>query len=1058
MSYDATDSHRDHLADANPELARKRQKKRPSEEPGASPDRSPSVDIVALPPDAGTTMSNAIQIQDEAADPYINAFYRIDNEHPLQQLVNLQDLLRKNYYLDLRELQWLSDALTSHVSATADQPFTWRRHYLEHEADFFTRLASLLVNLLCIKDAFQPTAVDFASQQLHQILANLVTSVAEVCCRILPLLPNAVRTILSRRDSAQGSITAQSLGTLEYITLAQRLLYFDSPLLLPFVRFDRSGTILQASNRAKDTLSDDDVLHALVETARVLSASTREVKGSWDLLLDSLYLFYHSALRRLPTKSLQGDDTEGMMDLLHQTIAPAIAAKHPRALPDGYHNSTILVGRGLLSLLFQRNDGASAVALYDRFVKSPLDALIPHTGDNASIADSLLRLAHGEAETVLQLLNASWTLQTLNQFIRSEIMDVRTAGVSALRDRLLEIHKLAQDSSRASDHPLADYAVRFLRENEITAYILGPESHAGLVFQSADVIAFLAATSHFTNVETDIIWRACSTSVEADFVKAAVHVLMHVLQWLDFNLLLHIAEKFADTPTANLSIHALEIVPVLFRELEKHTYPTHLADHRKRLAATILRILRRADTESPSEATTRLHNAAFTHILRFAAAQYPVDERLWLYGQCLPDVRDRTQYATTSMNILCTVLKCGISRDEASFITKILPITSAIDELCECIAQPPPGIETTEAVAIRLECILRLLVFTDEEAHQDIGQRLFSQIISTKAAESRVRNAAWEKLSSMTHSDEPVLAATVSRLWQDIMRNHMPSMSADLASPTLVRSTVLYLKGQMQSLLSADNSTDMAQILDLPGWTALLRFAVCSKEGEVIDTATSAITHLLFRTPLDDFKCSPEAVSHCVLAFTTRSMNILDSNIKDFKDSKSAEKRHEIWHGIALVHHVLNVSRQNAKQLLPNIDRETLVLHQSFDDKHDMTFELRIYGSSHSPRTVNVHARSTDKLSDLLSRLPTITGAKKNKIIAGGQDITNIQDTNITIADAGIRQLGVLTIFPRFASDDNIDMAFERPGPVEQAILSRYDVLEDMLDIWDCVAQKASLF
>lgn len=210
---DSTSSPRDHAADANPDLARKKQ--RLSEDPGASPGDSVIIEACE-PEDIGASMDNAIEIEDDLTfnvEPYFQDF--VISSVPsstLDQIGDLQNQIQQNLYIKPDIFIQLSRALTHHIERTAHDRGEWKQRYLDEESDFFTTLATLAWHLLGAGDVFAPKE-EIDSPVVREAFHNLLRGFEALCRRIIPFLPDAIKARLSRRDSAQVPTRQHSLGS-----------------------------------------------------------------------------------------------------------------------------------------------------------------------------------------------------------------------------------------------------------------------------------------------------------------------------------------------------------------------------------------------------------------------------------------------------------------------------------------------------------------------------------------------------------------------------------------------------------------------------------------------------------------------------------------------------------------------------------------------------------------------------------------------------------------------------------------------------------------------------
>ena len=777
----------------------------------------------------------------------------------------------------------------------------------------------------------------------------------------------------------------------------------------------------------------------------------REVKDSWLVLQGAMHLFRIAAERLYQDDRLPKSEVEDVMDVIHGSIKGTIVGKHPKALPEGFHESVITFGEQMLSMHARTAGGCSPSDLYERYVRSLDDALIPETADNITVATALWRTSGHSVRTQARLLSTSWSFQLAKSFVRSDIMDVRGVGIGLLKSRLVDIYNTTRNSPEGFENPITQYAVRFLRENEITAYIFGPESHAGLINQSHDIVAFLAATGTLTNVEIDIVWRTCCTSVEADFVKAAFAALAKAAEFMDIRGLLYLAAKYTSIPTTKLSSPALNLLPECFRQLEKRT--GNLAGEAARLECvmTAIAILRHADTGELSPSTHSLRQIALTEVAQLADRKYSLEERTKVYKHVLPEVFQSSQYATSSMDILSVYMSRGIGTDEALVIVDMLPITAAVDELCEFITKASQSSRLRlESVTVRLECILSLVALTAGQLAPSLEQRLFAHVFATPDTNSDIRNVLWDKLHAMAITGTGGLKVIAARMWSNFMQDHVPSLSEELAIPSVVNFIVLALKDELSA---GRDRSELVEVLRLPLWTTLARFATRAPLPAVNDAAKKGIIELLFAVPVA-LDVPVTAISKCLKEFVEGHIDELRQTFESLSRTDEEAKKREYAHAIDLLNWVLIRSKECQHYLQPNTDSDVLVIEEVDNATESLSFKVHAYCPDVRPKTVPVVATATTSVSRLQLILSTALGADHVKMIVDGFDITAASDRSL--ADAGVRQSGVIQACPRFRPDSDIEKAFARAGPVEEAILAHYSAIDAFLDGPSSAAEKVS--
>lgn len=1046
----STPSPRDHVADANTEVARKKQ--RLSEE---DPDSSPAGSIIIEadePEDVGTHFGNAIEIEDDPGltmDSYSSDFLLYpEPDTPHGHLCRFQRLLEGNYYVEPILFTTFTDALAAHVERTATDRHNWERWYLYQEPEFFASLAGVSMCLLDAGQLFERQA-DINTPVMRRAFQNMIVGLQTLCSRIIPFLHNLLKTTISRRDSMQLSTRPQFPSALLWAYLASKLLTGPSPTLVHLARYDERARIGMHMDRARTSFAEDSLFVALASTIRTLSGAMRDVKDSWVLLPHLVRLFIVCVKERQTTGNYPRAEVEDVLDMIKTFILPAICEKHPRALPDGFHSEVVEFGGQAMSTLSRLGDKKSAELLYGRFLKADTDAVICEPIDDESTATSLWRLSGMDQNVLSQILKESWCMQAAKAFILSDIMDIRNVGVDILKGRLVNLYNNHKNAPEYLDFPVIQYAVRFLRKNEMTAYIFGPESRAGLVNHSSDIICFLAATSNYTDAETDIIWRACSTSVEADFVKASFGVFQNMTTFLDFRHLNHLARKYSETPVSRLGAEAIDFLPQLFQELElKASSFTERLD-RLALAFTSIDLLKHANASDCAASTAQLRHVSLAEIDRFARPMFQLDDRAALYDYCIPDIQQHTKHATTAFEILMIFISVRISTEEAQHVLTILPVSAAVEELCAYVSAEheagctQPG---TPGVIVRLSCVVRLMTLAVDEPDQITQERLFTSAFGGMALSNGARNAAWERLNSMAETDYPPSSA--SHLWQRYVQDYVPSLCAGYATPRLIEFMCVTLKA---AFASEDIKSDPTKLLHLPLWETLVRFATASQDHEVVNGAARAILELLFDFP-STTNIAPASIAHAHGSFVRSHIQSLCSEYSKCIHVGQGSSWAEFLHGLDLLGAVLTRSRETTSTYTIAKDQEALTVGQVKDAQDSISFVAQIYGPGTEPTSFNVHARESTKVSELLAHLRRSTGATENRLIAGGREIT--AEPNKSLFESGVHDSGVIMIRPRYTFATNVDELLTCPGPVEQEISAQYSSLEAFMDGPEEIAQR----
>ncbi|KAF2481740.1 hypothetical protein BDY17DRAFT_299566 [Neohortaea acidophila] len=1054
----SSSSPRDSAVDANPDLARKKQRLNPQEATTPSPTDALLIEI-SEPEEIGTTFTNAIEIQDgpDFSMPLYCAVFDcvdMDSGPPYDQLKEMRVEIARGSAVDLERFSSLGAAIKAHLADTENEPDQWFSHYLDQEVDFFTELALLSLHLL---DSGGLSDVDapIDPRDMSRAFDGFFHGMFRLTLRILPLLPHAIKGAQSRRDSAQASTKEQHLPMLWYVLLAYRLLLDDTQLAQCIK--DHFRCDVEASVRKNRTLYfSEDVITELATIMSALGGAMRDIKDSWLYMHYALQFFgnaVHFPRHRHPYPSRAAEE---VLCVINTIILPAICAKHPRALYSCFHADLVLTTFGILNTYAYANDIPAIGQLYKHFVRADTDAdaVLSHTPASMGVEEALLHACRKDRSILAELLSVSWALQSHHAFLRSGIMDIRNIGITLLKNQLVALYTMERPSGDGVDHPALQHAVRFLRQNEITAYIFGPESRAGLVSHSAEIVCFLAATGAYTPAESDIIWGACSTSVEADFVKASFIVLDSLLRFLDASNLVYLARKYATTPVERLGSDSVTFLDRLFQALQSLDPARTGKSFDLTLVCTAMDILRASNDWEPSATRDELRHLTIAVISRFTESEISLDHKMQMYQQCIPEIQQHSQHATPSVEVLNICLSAGMPASESACILAMLPLDAAIDELCDFVhrnKQTGLAINRISHVIVRLECILRLMSLTPEYPDETTEDRLFENVFGESALSNIARDKAWSVLNDLTQAKSEVSAA--NRLWESYMQKQVSLLDARFVTPKLIEFIDVSLKAEFNttSLKSAPIG-----LLDLPLWKALVRVARTSKESEVVGMSVGLILDLLFAFPREIdvavdlvVPCQCRFVHDHIQGFTNDVERLLRTNESSVADLQFSRD-------IFLLGELLVKSNATASVYAGAEALDALVLDDIQDGSKPIEFTAQVYGPRPQPQSVQVRASEATKVSELIAKLPGKTAAADNRVIVGGREIS--LQPNQTLNEAQISQSGVLMIRPRYTSDANLEEVLACSSSVEREVMLQYGALESFLDGPDAIAQQAFTF
>lgn len=1049
---------RDEATDADPAMSRKRV--RLSEESSASE----AVRIEALEPEEVSAESVSIieiddNSQEEAGDEgaagmeRISDSFRLCEGDPLGQLglvrdaVNsVEDSLTADSFLHIAG--WLN-ALTSAAPAVCV-------HSLCDDDEAFLGAFAQTSLLILKRDKIalenrSPVLKQRVINALPEFIMNLMT----LSVRVLTSLPENINAKLkqaARKDSKQGDALHKpsspcEVPLLQFVKLPCWILNIHPKAMVNMQ--SKFGLSCRATKlRCLGIVQmDPDFTASVVRSFQLVAWNISSVKDAW--------IFLHQASRLLETSLFSpGSRVEGIgylmgvVEAANDPILPQICEKHPRALPRAFHEHLVdFCGDAVRRLSF--GEGVTrplgfqeSFDLYTRLIQCDEDFLFL---DGARSPEALATICQQNAALLPDLLRAAWILKAYKSFIFSSIMDIRSIGINQLR---LELERW--QAYNTSHHPLLQYAARFLGAHQITRYIFSADSHASIVHYSTEIVGFLAATFNYTDQETDIIWHACTTNVEADFVRASFVVLQYVCQSLDFERLLYVAQKYVTTDVAVIcSALAVETLAKVLRHLQETAIVGASQEIRLARPMLCLDILGRISEYGRPSSTQSLYHVAKAEIAKVGSS--PTEDRIEIYKRCASEIHSHSVNATAAIDVVAMFLTTmQLPPAEGVQLLQILPLDVAIRELAAYCSEPirtvqRPEIEGEHEQAMksgleaRIQLILGLLsLVEDARDREPVQDALFDHLFGKLTLVDATRNLAWAELARVTR-DVPVLAQTSMSLLSYYMEHRVPSLPVEGVTADLITLLVPPLARQLQS----DSSlTSLSHVLDLPLWQTLVRVASDSLVDHTASTAADALCQLLFHWP-DNWVSKPAIWSlqadfvHTYVGTLCKTHAKLDRLIDTTEAAKFARS-------INLLEKVSSMASNMASKTSPMRGNLAINLADVSNDVEPLQFYVQLspYGSHRESRTISIQATKHTRVADIADALAHHTGAAENRIIAGGKFLA---DGTQTLIEAGVRPAAVVLVSPKFRFDSDLSKVFPCSSIVEEELLAQYDRLENFL-------------
>lgn len=1029
------DSPRDHEADAHPDLSRKRP--RLSEENDSPSASTEPLQIEALDlEEAGSSFVDAIEIEDDNMPPSYSDDFEIERtapSSPIEQIKHFRKECLSDHYVEPGHLYQTQTWLDQHLEGTAlDGSDVWLHGYAQDDV-FFGLLGQACSGLLNRRDdAFDEilTAIDpMFKDRLHHFLRQLQV----LSTRFVQLLPDITADKLSRRDSAQLRSGHHRINALHYLHVLRALLAV--PTQAPMLQNLRTSFSINVDSLIQGGhshfLSREGTMKCLVIILGNLARNAREVYEAWPYM-DSILTLIRSFIIH---SGQVGDELDEMVEIVNRLILPAIREKHPRALPSEFHAHVVEITSLALRTRALLLDFPLVCRLYVTLVRNDGDALVVKPRDREADLEDLWTKCHRDKQLLADHISTAWILQTEKSFLLSEVIDVRNCGIRLLSNHLTRaFQKFAGHAHH--QHPLLQYNSRFLRVNDLTRYIFSAESHASLVSQSADIVGFLVVTQSYTDQETDVLWEATTNSAEVEFAKASCAVLRVVCGYMDKEQLLYVVQRYSNTPVSRMGLDVINLLPFLFGKIEeKVSAGDALQKDRLATAFVCLDLLRHLPSDTLMPLVNLLRTMAIAELTKYA--NFAADDRFAIYQSCFSDLVDRTEFATTSAEVLQLFLQKSITSAEVEKLLRGLPLKAVVDEFSTFTRQVATSDQPKvhSALMTRLEVIMILMGLTPGDPDQVIGDLLFDFLLGHSSLDMYAREEAWKRLKNATLS-----LHSAQRLLDRYLSEFVPILDAKFATPYLIQLILDPLKGQVRK--TALEGT--LQVLDHPLWKALVRFASDSNETTVNEAAQKALCDLLFVYPqkLE----AKSTIVECQAAFVRHLVDRLCIQFPDVKASLGEEPTNQQFQrAVHLLRTLLHASRVTQACFSSPATPDTLHIGMA-SSADPLCFQVQIHSSERQADRIEAKASQSATLAQLSAAMQEHTGVSEHRVIVGGKSIDLVTNADSTLSAAGIQASSVIMMSPRYTFTCDLNVVFKRPGPVEQAITEQYDRLEHFVN------------
>lgn len=456
------------------------------------------------------------------------------------------------------------------------------------------------------------------------------------------------------------------------------------------------------------------------------------------------------------------------------------------------------------------------------------------------VSDKNLEIGHRDLPEVIAY---SWKFKTLRKYITAGRMELRVYGMDSMQVDLVQVWKCyTQYNPNSLSVPLVRFLVQFLRDNKMVQYIVGVDSHPQLISRSSNVVGFLVVTGTYCNEDSDVIWRTVKESQDPRTVSEVLAMLKSIFGMQSLPALMYLCHKLLELPVERYDGRMVDYSDALFHHIRENAHSQNLQlDHLEATPFNVcVRVIRDAIASQTctSEQRCNLPSWAADNLVRLLAFNIDIEDKRYIWEQCVQDIALKTRFATGSMRALQAWL--DVRPDlEVPKLTHDFDFTRLlVEELVDCLShfrlEGPSTTSMQILIPTRL-CLLALVAqYAPDTITEELTERLWADILASRTLDSSLRSMAWDVFSRVSAS-----CKKPNSMVHRLMTNYLPRLDAESLNERhlyFAESSVLY---EMQ--MDHPHDKQDQDVVSLPGINRVWRFVMECPTLSVVNEATNWI-------------------------------------------------------------------------------------------------------------------------------------------------------------------------------------------------------------------------
>ena len=630
----------------------------------------------------------------------------------------------------------------------------------------------------------------------------------------------------------------------------------------------------------------------------------------------------------------------------------------------------------------------------------------------------------------IDIISWGWKLGVLKKHIMEGRMELRVCGVETMQSHLVKIWaERISNNATAVKSPEIQYLVRLLRSNKFVDYLVGVESHPQLICRSSNIVGFLVVASSYTNLETDVIWKAVTESQDSRIISEVLAMLTRTLYMHSTAspALLYICEKVLRLPLERFDANVLEFCDILLGRMYHQPSETGYYDNPglDRVNAVALWLCVRLIRESTAadnlsdEQRTKLQDLGSRQLASCIRAGVSATDRTEIYERCILDIAEMNAFTAGSIQVLNALVPIQDAQeiyklDEQYDLTRLV-----ITDLLHTVNGDHVDLSDTfshHGLVSRVMLLFRLVDMAPETITPELGKAFWNDILLSSKLGVDGHKSVWGMMSTaLTHCTK------ANPFLDRCIHEYLPALVPKDYSPELLAFTKMSITYQIR--FNPPPAAVDDEVVTIPGMDRIWNFILTSPPGSIEIEATDFAIKTYLDHPIIK-NSPPSAVEATHIAIAGRC-------IEQLKDSAAALKSSHATNGdsametentdgaigpeelrfrrsLQFLYRLLHGLRSRRQYVSPRGSPPSLPERPIKGYPVELSWQS-FNGNAHSGVKV-LQIGSLSTATELVELLCRLTGFSKLTAICGGQRLNLLEDPGALVGDMKKLQGGLLIL------------------------------------------------